>query len=226
MKARFWLLCVCLFSVNAIALDESDAGKPLDPAYEDTHGMLLFTNGSSLYASYFPSYRKPRNAQLIYKIDALDNAVIHLVRDAEQVTMKTERINLQRLIRGEQIKIKADVYLGHFDRGGSLTYQQAELNFIEQKYLRMLEELGNPKPMQIYDQINLGRGVRLLVHQIQGAPSFDHIVLLYNHVNCLIQFDTGSIVPQEMRLLSRLSFCGPMKPIYYEAGEFAEGGGQ
>ncbi|TRY31300.1 hypothetical protein [Aliiglaciecola sp. M165] len=224
---KVWLLWI-LMSIAGQVFAQEDAAdiapEPLDPAYEGIHGMVVFNNASALYASHLPLYRKPHNAQLIYKIEAKDPALIFLVRDADMVTIKPEKFNLQRLLRGEQLTVKADVYIGHFERGGSLTYEQVELTFSEQKYMRMLEELGEPSTLQVYDEVQLSKGLRILVHQIQGAPSYDHLVLLYQNIGCITQIDTGIAVPSEQFLINRLSFCGSMKPLYFETQDFAEGG--
>ncbi len=226
MKARWWLLVVCLLSVNVFSQeeqsDEAIAPEPLDPAYEGIHGMLVFNQGSSLFASHFALYRKPHNAQIIYKLEAKDPSLVFLVRDADMVTIKPQKFNLQRLIRGEELTIKADVYIGHFERGGSKTYEQVELTFTKQVYVRMLEDLGSPVSKQTYEKVDIGKGALLLVHQIQGEPSYDHLIILYQNIGCITDVDTGEAVPNETRLINRLSFCGSMKPVYYETQDFAE----
>lgn len=226
MKRVWVLLMLFAFASQGFAQDESPekAPEPLDPAYEGIHGMVVFNNASALYASHLPLYRKPHNAQLIYKIEAKDPALIFLVRDADMVTIKPEKFNLQRLMRGEELTVKADVYIGHFERGGSRIYEQVELTFSKQIYLRMLEDLGEPTTAQIYDEVELKKGLRILVHQIQGSPSYDHLILLYQNIGCITQVDTGKAVPTEQTLINRLSFCGSMKPLYYETQDFAEGG--
>lgn len=219
---RKLLLCV-LFAVLPLAASaEDEAPEPLDPAYEGIHGMVLINNGSTLYASHLPLYTKPHDAQIVYKIDAKDRALVFLVRDADLVTIKPEKFNLQKLMRGERVTLKADVYLGHFERGGSLTYEQVEITFSDLEYLRMLEFTEKPTTKQVYDSVPLRGGARLLVHQIQAAPSYDHIILAYQDISCITEFFTATPVPEENRLLSRLSFCGSMKPLYYESADFKE----
>lgn len=220
---KVWVMWICII-LTGHTMAQEDAPAPLDPSYEGIHGMVIFNNASALYASHMPLYRKPHNAQLIYKVEAKDPALIFLVRDADLVTIKPEKFNLQRLMRGEQLTVKADVYIGHFERGGSLTYEQIELTFTEQKYLRMLEELGEPTSLQVYDEVELKKGLRILVHQIQGAPSYDHLILLYQNIGCITQVDTGEALPTEQMLINRLSFCGSMKPLYFESQDFAESG--
>lgn len=209
-----------VFSVSVCAEDKQP--EPLDPAYEGIHRMLLINNGSTLYASHLPLYKKPHDAQIIYKIEPKDNALVFLVRDADMVTIKPEKFNLQRLMRGERVTVKADVYLGHFERGGSLTYEQVEITFSELEYLRMLEPSDKPTAKQVYDSVPLRGSARLLVHQIQGLPSYDQILLVYEDIGCITEFFTATPVPDENRLISRLSFCGSMKPLHYETADFKE----
>lgn len=202
--------------------EESKQLPPLDPEYMGVHGMVLVNHNSDLLASHLPMYRKPHNAQVIYKIDSKEQALIYLVRDADMVTIEPETFNLQRLIRGEKITLKANVYVGHFERGGMLTYKDVEISFAEQVYLRMLEDLPPATKLQRYDAVPLNNGSRLLVHQIQSAPSYDQLILLYDDVSCLTQFYASSGVPKEGEAFNKLSFCGSMKPLYFETHDFAE----
>ncbi len=217
---NLFLLILFVFIFPFTVQAEEEEPKPLDPAYEGIHGMVLINNGSSLYASHLPLFHKPHDAQIIYKLDVSNNALIYLVRDADMVTIKPAKFNLQRLMRGESFSVKADVYIGHFERGGSLTYEQMDITFSELEYLRMIEKADKPVAKQVYDTVPINNGARLLVHQIQGVPTYDHIVLLYQNIGCLTEFYTTSPVPDKNRLLSKLSFCGSMKPLYYETDDF------
>lgn len=218
---KFVFTAICLIFSALVLAEEEPVSPPLDPAYEGVHGMLLFNQDSRLYASHLPSFHKPHDAQIIYKIKTDNAALLSLVRDAEQVTIEPESFNLQRLLRGEEFKVKAKVYLGHFERGGSMFFEDIDISFIELKYLRMLEDLAEPGMEKVYDLVDLDKGGRLLIHQIQNAPSFDHIALLTNPNSCLTTIRTGKLVPEESFLISRLSYCGSMKRVYYETKDFA-----
>ena len=58
-----------LFLLTQVSFAEDEVKKlpPLDPAYMGVHGMVLVTQGSSIYASHLASYSKPHNVQLLYK---------------------------------------------------------------------------------------------------------------------------------------------------------------
>jgi hypothetical protein len=223
MKHLLAIFAVSFLSFNLLAEEPAVVEpEPLDPGYMGVHGMVVFTNGSTLYASHLPTYKKPHNAQIVYRIDSSGSHLIHLARDADLVTLRPKPFNLQELIRGNEITVKADVFMGHFERGGFNTYQDVDITFTKQVYVRMLEDfdLDVSSIRRRYDSADLNSGARLLIHQIQKAPSYDHIVLFYEKINCITQFNSSNEVPEQGELINRLSFCGSMKPLYYETQDF------
>jgi hypothetical protein len=220
MKKTLLLATILLFSSMVLAEEEAAEAQPLDSAYMGMHGMVLMNNGSNLFASHLPTYNKPHDVQIIYSIDIPDAALLYLIRDAHMVTIKPKPFNLQRLMRGESFTVKADVYMGHFEREGMLTYENMDITFEEQLYLRLLDKPQNSHVRQTYDSVMLKNNQRILVHQIQKSPSYDHLVLLYEGVNCVTQFGTSSAVPNQSELNTKISTCGSLKPLYYETQDF------
>lgn len=226
MRQLFFALLMILsphtLAQNAENIDQQAPAKPvpLDPSYMGIHGMVLSMAGSKLIASHLPLYHKPHDAQLIYRVTVDVPAVNYMVKDAELVTIKPERFNLQRLMHGESFTITADTYLGHFERGGMTTHPGIQVTFEEQLYYRPLTELAPSSSQRKYARIDLGGGAELLVHEIQAAPSFDHILLITDSVGCVLEFSTRTAVPPQGELINRLSFCGPMKPLHYETQDF------
>lgn len=216
MKKLLWL-CV-LLSVSAFA-EEQAKPEPLDDAFMGFHPMVLVSNGTTLYAYHMPKYAKPNDVQLLYAVSA-PAGVTYLVRDADLVTIKPEPFNLQRLLRGQAISLKADVYMGHFERGGMLTHPAQQIEFDEKLYMRKLEDLKPPSTKRVYDQVELNRSAHILMHRIEAKPSFDHVVLVIDKQNCSLEFNTRSLVPKAGELLGRMLFCGSLKPLYYEANDF------
>lgn len=215
---RAFLYGFLLIATNTLA--EEPAPQPLDPKYFAEHGMVIMANGSTLYASKLPGYDKPDDVQLVYEISPGDNALVYLTRDADLVTIKPEPFNLQRLMRDESFSIKANVYVGRYDRDGMLTYPNMSITFDKQVYLRELTDLPAATRRHKYDSVEINNGASLLIHQIQPRPSFDHLLIIHNKVNCLTEFSTQEFVPKQGQLLSRLSFCGPMKPLHFEKDDF------
>lgn len=210
-----------MVSFGTIAEDEQ-APPPLDPAFMGSHGLVLMNGGYTLYTSNIPTYNKPSNVQLVYKMESKNPALTYLVRDADLVTIKTKPFNLQRLMRGQEVTVKADVYMGHFDHGGVLTFNDMEIVFKKLLYSRELSKgaLEPSSQSHTYDTVDLNGKGKILIHQVQLPPSYDHLILVYQDVNCVTQITASSAVPAQHELLNRLSICGSMKPLYYSTDNF------
>ena len=218
----FFAIMFVIISSNIWAQEEVKEPPPLDPKFMGTHGMVIISNDYTLYASHLPTYNVPHNAQIIYSLDVGNAALIHLVRDADLVTIKPKPFNLEHLIRGNELTITADVYMGHFERGGLLTFSDVSIKLKKQLYLRMLDAPDKSHIRQQYDSVELNGNARILVHQIQTAPSYDHLVLFYENKGCVTNIRTSSAVPNQAELYNKLRFCGPMKPLYYETQDFGK----
>jgi len=215
------LFCI-LFLLTQVSLAEDEIKKlpPLDPAYMGIHGMVLVTQGSSIYASHLPLYKKPHNVQLLYKLDNNDLSVLQTVRDGQLITIKPKPFNLQRLMRGEQMDIQVDLYSGHFERGGMLVYENITLSFDKQMYVRTFDNIKASSTKQKYDVVSLKQNYKIYIHRIQQAPSFDHILAVDLEAGCLDRFYTSSPVPKETELQYKFLNCGTIKPLYFETKDF------
>ncbi|GLX77456.1 hypothetical protein tinsulaeT_07960 [Thalassotalea insulae] len=221
MKIITLLFTLIFSSFFVIAKQDAKELPPLDPDYVGVHGMVLVSHSSSIYASHLPLYQKPHDIQLLYKIDTKSIPLIQLVRDADLVTIKPRPFNLQRLARGEKLTLTADVYLGHFERGGTVVYENMELIFSRQLYVRAMKELPKASELQEYDVIKLTGNSRIYVHRISQAPSYDHLIHIDLEAGCLAKFRTSSEVPKETELQYKFLNCGTMKPLYYETEDFS-----
>lgn len=182
--------------------------------------MIIVSKGTTLFAYPFPDYEKPHNQQLIYKISTKTASIRFLVRDADIVTARAKPFNLQRLIRGESFDITMDIYMGHFDRGGMKVHEEAIISFDKQLYLRPLDDIKPSSIRQVYDAVKVGSNEFILVHQLQEKPTYDNLILFDDMVSCVTEFTTSSPVPTMLQIFSRLTLCGPMKPLYYETEGF------
>jgi len=214
-----------LFLLSQMGFAESAPKElpPLDPAYMGIHGMALFTQGSSIYASYMPLYHKPHDVQLLYKLDNNDLAVLQTVRDGDLITVKPKPFNLQHLMRGEKMVINVDLYAGHFERGGMLVYENIALSFDKQLYVRSFDDIKPSSTKQEYDVVSLRENYKIYIHRIQQAPSFDHIIGIDLESSCLGRFNTSAPVPKESELQYKFLNCGTMKPLYFETEDFKQG---
>jgi len=215
------ILCfVFLFPRFVVAEEEPKQLPPLDPKYMGVHGMKLFNKGSSVYSSHMLSLESPNNVQVFYKIDINELSLLQLVKDADLVTIKPEPFNLQRLMRGEKVEVNADVYMGNYKKEGMLTYRGIKIIFDKKLFVKVVDNPQESNNRQTYDIITLRNNERILVHQIQQPPSYEHIIYLADDVNCMTNFTASSAVPKESEIHYKLTYCGAMKPLYYNAEEF------
>jgi len=217
-----FILSFILLSVSSFVLAEEDAPPPppLDPKYMGIHGMKLFNKGSSVFASYMLTLKAPKNVQVLYKLDISQLFLLQLIKDADLVTIKTEAFNLQRLMRGEEVEVKADVYMGDYKKDGILTYSDITIVFDKQLFTKIIDKPEESNKRQKYDVVQMKNNERILIHQIQKAPSYEHIIYLSDDVNCITNFTASSAVPKENEIHYKLTYCGAMKPLYYNAEDF------
>ncbi|WP_340677878.1 hypothetical protein [Paraglaciecola sp.] len=218
-KVLLFTYCI-LFSCILSADEDAAPVEPLDPQYMGTHAMVLVSHASTLYASLMTQYKAPHNVQLIYKVDSKYVPLIHMVADADLVTIKPKPFNLQHLLRAEKLTLKVDVYLGHYLRGGIAIMEDIDLILDKQLYLRMLETPAPSSIRQNYDTVTLTNNLRILVHQIQSAPSYDQLILLLDNVSCMTNFTMTNAVPNPNEIYLKLAYCGSIKPLYYESQDF------
>jgi len=215
MKNFLIAISLILLSFSTIAEEEQKALPPLDPAYVGAHPMVLMSHSSTIYAYPFPSYSKPRDAQILYKLEVKNVALVQLVRDNALVTVVPEEFNLQRLMRGEKLSLKADIYMGHYKEGGMKVYEGMTLNLAKQLYYRDLKGIVPSGRMQTYDVVPLNKSNKIYIHKLQQAPSFDHILHIDEVSSCAKLFPTSSAVPKESELQYKFINCGTMKPLYF-----------
>ena len=215
------LSLVFLFILAPAVMAEEKEPLPLDPKYMGEHGMALMTKSSTIFAYHLPMYHSPHNVQLLYKLEVKDFNLIQVARDNDLVTIKPEPFNLQRLMRGEELTVKADVYIGHYERDGFLVYKDMSIVFDKQLYLNELNDIAPSSKQQEYDVVSYNsKEDRLYIHRLQQAPSFDHIIHIDRSSGCLSKFKTSSAVPKRSELQYKFMNCGTMKPMYYETEDF------
>ncbi|KXJ55745.1 MAG: hypothetical protein AXW17_04150 [Colwellia sp. Phe_37] len=221
MKKLFMGILILLSQIS-FAEEEAKELPPLDPAYMGVHGMALFTQGSSIYASHMPLYHKPHDVQLLYKLDNKNLALLQTIRDGDLITIKPQPFNLQRLMRGEKMVLNVDLYSGHFERDGMLVYENIPMTFDKKLYVRSLDDIEPSSNKQAYDVVSLRQNYKLYIHRISQAPSYDHIIGIDIEAGCLNRFNTSSPVPKRSELQYKFLNCGTMKPLYFETKDFVK----
>lgn len=196
-----------------------------------SHGMVLFTNGKSLFASHMPLYNKPHDYQLIYKVESnfkntiIDNLKAKLTSNKAEplISILPQRFDLNVLIENKPLNIRADVYMGHFERGGDIWLKDAQFKFTELIFKKQIINNNIDAKRSLWQQLNIGLGQdKLYVHIIKSAPSFDAIILAS---------DCGSIMKTDFYetkfiknppILPESVNCKKQTILYYETQDFME----
>jgi hypothetical protein len=219
---RLFIAIFLLFVSHSVFSEEEQKKElpPLNPAYEAEHGMALINQGSRIYAANFAGYKAPSNFQVVYEIENPDVAFLSLVRDEELITLKPKPFNLERLLRGEEFEINADIYSGHYQRGGTLVYKDRTITMSGLLYSREMKDLKESSKWHEYDMINLKGTKRIYIHKIQKAPSFSHMIFVDLTSACMPRIRTSKVVPSKGELTYKFVNCGTLKPLFYDTESY------
>jgi hypothetical protein len=155
-----------------------------------THGMLIFGTEKT-YASHLPMFHAPHNYQIILELE-LDPATKKLFiadqkRNTEYTTytIEPEKFVLPEMMQNPK-SFKANVYRGHFERGGIkiaadihvsikkiiyyTKFKTDEVRAIKTNFILF----GNPKE-------------QFIAHQITNKPDFDQIIQVKTTTNLTLE---------------------------------------
>lgn len=144
------------------------------------HGMLLFGNQSD-YASHLPMFHSPHDYQLILKLkltDAPGAGVLatyrsHQARGETLFTIEPEVMDLTQVINGDKKTFRAQLYLGHFERGGKPI---GKIQVGVEKIVFSSKLKPSSPATRFHEHLLFGQdGEYFVAHLIQGKPSFDLI---------------------------------------------------
>ena len=214
------MITLLLANTSSCTLADEQKLPPINPAYKSEHGMVLMNEGSRIFAANFPSYNAPNDVQVVYQIETSDVAFLNLVRDGELITMKTQPFNIQHLMRGEEITITANIYMGHYLHDGILVYEDHSIAMSKLLYARQLKDLEPSSQWQQYDMITLSDTNRIYVHKITQAPSFNHLIYVDLTSACLQKFRTSSRVPTISEITYKFTNCGALKSLYFDSESY------
>ncbi|QTH72206.1 hypothetical protein [Pseudoalteromonas xiamenensis] len=219
---KYLFVLFTLLIGQAFAAEKKPEPPPLNPVWEGEHKMVLVNQASKVFAVSMPTYEKPSDVQIVYKIENKDVAFLNMVRDFDLVTLKTKKFNIENLIRGNEVTVNADVYAGDLDNGGELLYENKSIEFTNKLYARELKDLELASQWQEYDLIEVKENEHIYIHKIQQKPSFNHLIFVDMRGACLQKFRTSSRVPSENELTVKFTHCGGLKPLFYDAERYQE----
>lgn len=160
MKA-LWLMLCCISSPLWACLHASHG----------THGMVVLQVENQLIASHLPLPAGKHAHQIVFQVSSVMPApVVQALKEKHLVTLEPQPFALKDLQQGKLRSFKAQVYLGHFERGGkdlgTVTVQ------VQQKLLD--KAVGEVAEQDGVYRIPLSQG-ELLVKAISGEGAVDEI---------------------------------------------------
>ena len=141
------------------------------------HGMLLFGE-STTYISHLPMFHVPHDYQLLAQVDLSDltnSSTLAKYQQAKQTsvhfTIVPKPMDLTKVIDGTITSFPADIYQGHFERGGTLI-GPAMVTVKDQLMKNKIVKTKGPS----LDFLSFGQsGEYYLIHVIAGQPTYDAI---------------------------------------------------
>ncbi len=193
-----YLLASFLGALLTVLAAQSIANELSVTEHHGSHGMLIFGDADGLFASHLPMYHRPHNVQVVFRFHfsdtVVDNAVKSEVTDTGKKagaiwTILPEPFDLMRLNpRHESTlrRLSVAVTDGHFERGGTLRFANADLVVEEVLTFRPLETQTYAlvaRPTLRYcvvasnpSSVNSLATVAFLVKQLGRRPEADHVV--------------------------------------------------
>ncbi len=143
-----------------------------------THGMLIFGQ-DIFYASHLPMFNSPHDYQGLFRLK-LDEKSAQLFKKDQQnhpeyttYTIRPEKFVLPDMVKTPRL-FKADLFRGHFERGGTLI---ASVQILIEKVVlfKKFDPIAPREKALKYLIVGSGKE-RFAVHTISNKPDFDHIV--------------------------------------------------
>jgi len=185
MKLLSLLACILLSSWVNMTLAHTN--EEYQEARFGLHGMLLFSDGVSLYASHLPMFHKPHDVQLITRFElkdkiAQDKLQKSLVSGGTYWTLSPDRFDLNFLglnsVKGIW-QFGADLYLGHFERSAKRIFSNQTVIIKEVILKERLDEMRQSHVEYIRlapDNVKRQFYARL----IKGRPGVDHLFWVHS----------------------------------------------
>jgi len=196
-----------------------------------SHGMALFTDGKTLFASHMPLYNTPHDYQLIYQVESNQkNKIMRYFKlkysDAKSnrlVSILPQRFDLNLLINNHPLITKADVYMGHFERDGEIWLKDVQFRFTKLVFKKqILKDEDNTLKTQ-WQVLKTGSNQdHIFVHIIKSQPSFDAIILAKE---CNVATESNLLTIQTIQnkpVIPESFNCKKQTVLYYETQDFME----
>lgn len=185
------------------------------------HGMALVKAGDKLIASHMPLHNSIHAHQVVFEVAVSKqdlNRINQLFRESQLVSVMPEVFDLHQLINGQLTQFNANIFSGHFERGGLKVLSQVKITVTKILLAQNIRAVKNGS----YYVIKLNEQQSLLVHQIGQLPSFDQLLLSKKvPQSSIVKFDNNH--PLDIHTISSIKNSADIlidKIIYTETQDF------
>ena len=177
LNYKHWLfrcsLALSCLTFHTQAAEVSHQNHPAKTAM-GIHGMAIFNVDGQFIASHMPLANSIHAHQVIFSIQLPPKIQSALAEQTEQqmlFSIMPEPFDLHHLLDGALTSFSANIYQGHFERGGTVIFPEVKINV---KKILLSMPLIKQKNGRYYF-IRTAERSGLVVHKIGSKPSFDQI---------------------------------------------------
>jgi hypothetical protein len=177
MKKYLLLYVLCILVSTYTYAQHDHAAMSADKA--STHGMLIFGT-NKIYASHLPMFRTPHNYQIILELALDAKAQQKFIADQKQnpqyttYTIEPEKFVLPDMV-GKKGTFKANLYRGHFERGGIKIADSITIKIVEVVYLKKFDAAATKQTEANFIVFGNSKE-QFAIHQISNKPDFEQIL--------------------------------------------------
>jgi hypothetical protein len=166
-------LFIVLSASRISAQHHSQADKPA------VHGMVIFGT-EKIYAYHLPMFDAPHNYQVLLELQFDKEVTINLKRDQQlnpehsTYTIEPETFVLPDMIQSPR-PFKANIYRGHFERGGVKIFNDVNVKIVEVLYFNYLDPIADKAETLQYLVVG-NHKEQFAAHLLTNKPDFDQLV--------------------------------------------------
>jgi hypothetical protein len=178
MSSRLAFIIPCCFVFLLVSVLNTNAQHHLSdkPA---VHGMVIF-GAEKIYAYHLPMFHPPHNYQVMLELQLDTEMVMNLKRDRQlhpehtTYTIEPEVFVLPEMIQSPR-PFKANIYRGHFERGGVKLFTDVTVNISQVLYFNSLDPLADKSETLQYLVVG-NQKEQYAAHLLTNKPDFDQLI--------------------------------------------------
>lgn len=168
-------LCAFLSVIILVFMAEANSTHHSDRP--SVHGMLM-VGTERIYLSHLPMFHSPHDYQAIFEVQIDNRAHAEYLESLSHSTEKVYTLVPEVFVLPEMVRnprsFSADIFKGHFERGGSIVVENVRFEITKVLYFRKFKPGDVHPPHAIYLLFG-NQEEQFLAHLITAAPDFDQI---------------------------------------------------